>query len=94
VTINKIEQALKKKKQKPLKFTRRTAASCRLKKETVGCYALAKDVVYTLNEDELDALGDISSFDANKLRELYNALPTWLHDMADAFSKEAANTFP
>jgi hypothetical protein len=94
VTINKIKQTLKKKEQKPSKFTRQTATSCRLKKETAGYYALAKDVVYTLDKDELDALGDTSSFNANELRELYNALPTWLYNIADAFSKEAANTLP
>jgi hypothetical protein len=76
VTINKIKQALEKKKQKPSKSTRQIATSCRLKKKTAGCCALAKDVVYTLDEDKPDALSDTSSFDANELRELYNALPT------------------
>jgi hypothetical protein len=95
VTINKIEQALKKKEQKPSKSARRTTASCRLKKkETAGCRALTKDVVYTLDENEPDALSDTSSFDANKLKELYNSLPTWLHDIANAFSKKAVNTLP
>jgi hypothetical protein len=95
VTINKIEQALKKKEQKPPKSARRTTASCRLKKkETAGCRALTKDVVYTLDENELDAFGDTSSFDANELRELRDSLPTWLHDIANAFFKKAANTLP
>jgi hypothetical protein len=94
VTINKIKQALKKKEQKPSKSTRQIVASCRLKKETAGYYALAKDVVYTLDKDKLDALSDTNSFDANKLKELYNALSTWLYDIADAFFKEAANTLP
>jgi hypothetical protein len=75
VTINKIKQALKKKKQKLLKSARRTIASCYLKKkETAEYYALTKDVIYTLNENELDALSNTSSFDANKLRELRNSL--------------------
>jgi hypothetical protein len=95
VTINEIEQALKKKERKPPKSARRTAASCRLKKkETAGCRALTKDVVYTLDENEPDALGDTSSFDANELRELRDSLPTWLHDIANAFSKKAADTLP
>jgi hypothetical protein len=75
VTINKIKQALKKKKQKLLKSARRTITSCYLKKkETAEYYALTKDVIYTLNENELDALSNTSSFDANKLRELRNSL--------------------
>jgi len=95
VTINEIKQALKKKERKPPKSARRTTASCRLKKkETAGCRALTKDVVYTLNENKPDALSDTSSFDANELRELRDSLPTWLHDMANAFSKKAANTLP
>jgi hypothetical protein len=50
--------------------------------------------MYTLNENELDALGDTSSFDANELKELRNSLLTWLHDIANAFFKKAANTLP
>jgi hypothetical protein len=76
VTINKIKQALKKKKQKPSKSAWQIVAFCRLKKKTAGCCALAKDVVYTLDEDKLDALSNTSSFDANELKELYNALST------------------
>jgi hypothetical protein len=95
VTINKIKQVLKKKEQKPLKFTRRTVASCRLKKkETAGYYALTKDVVYTLNENKLDAFSNTSSFNTNKLKELRNSLLTWLYNIANTFSKKAANTFP
>jgi hypothetical protein len=78
-----------------LKFTRQIVASCRLKKKkTAKYYALTKDVIYTLNENELDALSDTSSFDANKLKELRDSLLTWLHDIANAFSKKAANTLP
>jgi hypothetical protein len=95
VTINEIKQALKKKEQKPLKFARQTVASCRLKKKkTAGYRALTKDVMYTLDKNELNALSNTSSFDANELRELYNSLPTWLYNIANAFSKKAANTFP
>jgi hypothetical protein len=50
--------------------------------------------MYTLDENEPDALGDTSSFDANELRELRDSLPTWLHDIANAFSKKAVNTLP
>jgi hypothetical protein len=76
VTINKIKQALKKKEQKPSKSARRTAASCRLKKKkTAGYYALTKDVVYTLDKNEPNALSNTNSFDANELRELRNSLP-------------------
>ena len=50
-------------------------ASCRLKKkETTGCCALTKDIIYTLDENELDALGNINSFDANELKELRDSL--------------------
>jgi hypothetical protein len=78
-----------------LKSAWQTVASCRLKKKkTARCCALTKDVMYTLNKNELDALGDTSSFDANELKELRNSLLTWLHDIANAFFKKAANTFP
>jgi hypothetical protein len=78
-----------------LKFAWRTAASCRLKKKKTAEYcALTKDIVYTLDENELDALGNTSSFDANELKELRNSLLTWLYNIANAFSKKAANTFP
>jgi hypothetical protein len=77
VTINKIKQALKKKKQKPSKSARRTITSYRLKKKkTAGCYALTKDIVYTFDENEPDALSNTNSFDANELRELRDSLLT------------------
>jgi hypothetical protein len=70
-------------------------ASYRLKKkETVKCRALTKDIVYTLDENELNAFSNTSSFDANELRELRDSLPIWLHDIANAFSKKAVNTLP
>jgi hypothetical protein len=70
-------------------------ASCRLKKkEIAGYYVLTKDIIYTLNENELDALSNTSSFDANKLKKLYNSLLTWLYNIANAFFKKATNTFP
>jgi ABC-type thiamine transport system substrate-binding protein len=77
VTINKIKQAFKKKKQKPLKFTRQIVASYYLKKKkTARCRALTKDIVYTLNKNELDALSNTSSFDTNELKELRDSLLT------------------
>jgi hypothetical protein len=78
-----------------LKSTRQTIAFYYLKKkEIAGYYALTKDIIYTLNKNELDALGNTSSFDANKLKELRNSLPTWLYNIANAFFKKATNTFP
>jgi len=50
--------------------------------------------VYTLEEDDQDALGNTTTPDARELEELRNVLPDWLHDMADAFSKKAADTLP
>jgi hypothetical protein len=77
VTINKIKQALKKKEQKPLKSARQIIASCRLKKKkTAGYYALTKDVVYTLDENKLNAFNNTNSFDVNELKELRNSLLT------------------
>ncbi len=60
--------------------------------QIVGCCALTKDVVYTLNKDEQDALGNITAFNANELKELRSSLLPWLHDMANAFSKKAVDT--
>ena len=77
-----------------MKFARQIVTSYYLKKKkTIKYRALTKDIIYTLNKNKLDALSNTSSFDANKLRELYNSLSTWLHDIADAFFKKAANTF-
>jgi hypothetical protein len=50
--------------------------------------------VYSLDEDEQDALGDTTISDAVKIKELKAALPPWLYELADAFSKRAANTLP
>ncbi len=50
--------------------------------------------MYALDEDEQDALGNTTAFDANELEELRSSLPPWLRDMANAFSKKAADTLP
>ena len=34
------------------------------------------------------------SLDVKELQELRASLPAWLYDMADAFSKRAADTLP
>jgi hypothetical protein len=51
------------------------ATSCYLKKKkTAKYYALTKDIIYTLDENKLNALSNTNSFDINKLKELYNSL--------------------
>jgi hypothetical protein len=78
-----------------LKSTRQIVVSYRLKKKkTAEYYALTKDIIYTLNKNELNTLSNTSSFDANKLKELRDSLLTWLYNIANAFSKKATNTFP
>jgi hypothetical protein len=41
-----------------------------MRPQIVGCYALAEDIVYTLEEDEQDALGNTTVSDARELEEL------------------------
>jgi hypothetical protein len=93
VTIDEIDHALEKVKRKsPLS---RTVIPKRPKRtQSAGCHALAKEVVYSLDEDEQDALGDTTISDAVEIKELKAALPPWLHELADAFSKRAADTLP
>jgi len=55
---------------------------------------LTKDVIYTLDEDEQDALGNTTTFDAKELKDLQATLPDWLYDIANAFSKKAIDTLP
>jgi hypothetical protein len=51
------------------------AVSYRLKKKkTAEYYALTKDIIYTLNENKLNALSNTSSFNANELKELRDSL--------------------
>jgi hypothetical protein len=65
-----------------------------MRPQIAGCHALAEDVVYTLEEDEQDALGNTTVPNARELEELRSVLPNWLHDMADAFLKKAVDTLP
>jgi hypothetical protein len=50
--------------------------------------------MYSLNEDEQDALDNIMISDAVEIEELKAALPPWLHELVDTFLKRAANTLP
>ncbi len=101
VTIDEIDHILEKRGRKPPKEVRRKTSNRRtlllrqpVGPQIAGCRALTKDVVYALDEDEQDALGNTPAFDANELEELRSSLPPWLRDMADAFSKKAADTLP
>ena len=55
---------------------------------------MAKEVVYSLDEDEQDVLGNITISDAVEIEELKAALLPWLYELVDAFSKRAADMFP
>ena len=93
VTIDEIDHALEKVKRKP-------PLSCiivlkRLKKtQLAGCYALAKEVMYSLDEDEQDTLGNTTISDTVEIEELKATLLPWLYKLVDAFSKRAADTLP
>jgi hypothetical protein len=43
--------------------------------QIVGCYALVEDVVYILEEDKQDALGNTTVSNARELEELRSVLP-------------------
>ncbi len=95
VTISEIDQALEKRGRKPPRATRRIAILSRPKKtEFAGCRALAQDVLYSIEGDEPDALGDNQPFDAKEMQELRAMLPDWLSDLPGAFSKKAADSLP
>lgn len=98
VTIDEIDHVLEKRGRRPPKVTKRPTLMTILQRprgpQVTGCRALTKDVVYALEEDEQDALGNTTAFDANELKGLQATLPEWLHDMADAFSKKAADALP
>jgi hypothetical protein len=51
-------------------------------------------VVYSLDEEEQDALGNTTISDTIEIEELKAALPSWLHELIGAFSKRAADTLP
>jgi hypothetical protein len=93
VTIDEINQALEKVERKA-PFSHTAVLKRPKKTQSAGCHALAQEVVYSLDEEEQDALGDNTISDAVELEELRAVLPPWLHDMADAFSKKAADTLP
>jgi hypothetical protein len=93
MTIDEIDYTLEKVKRKPP--LSRIVVLKRLKKtQLAGCYALAKEVMYSLDEDEQDTLGNITILDAIEIKELKAALPPWLHELVDAFLKRAVNTLP
>ena len=101
VTIDEIDHVLEKRRRKTPNARRQRTSRRQLrpsrrltKLQTAGCKALTKDVIYTLDEDEQDALGNTTPSAAQELEELRATLPDWLHDMADAFSKKAADTLP
>ena len=55
---------------------------------------MTKDVIYTLDKDKQDALGNITIFNAKELKDRQATLLDWLYDIANAFLKKAADTLP
>jgi hypothetical protein len=101
IIINELNYILKKQEQKPPRVKKQQASRqqiqllCRLMRPQIaGCHALAEDVVYTLEEDEQDALGNTTVPNARELEELRSALLNWLHNMANVFLKKAVDTLP
>jgi len=101
ITIDELDHILEKRGRKPPRVKRQPTGNQRVQllqrskgPQTAGCHALTKDVIYTLDEDEQDALGNTTTFDAKELKDLQATLPDWLYDIADAFSKKAADTLP
>jgi hypothetical protein len=92
ITIDEIDHELEKRSRKPKRPLSTSPAKRRPKSQSAGCSAQTRDLIYTLDADEQDALGDTSFFDEEELRELQASLPTWLSNMASAFSKKAADT--
>jgi hypothetical protein len=51
-------------------------------------------MIYSLDKDEQDVLGNTTILDAVKIEELKAVLPSWLYELIDVFSKRAANALP
>jgi len=94
ITIDEIDHELEKRGRKPRKHPSLSTATKRPKTHLAGCSAQTRDLIYTLDVDEQDALGDTSFFDPGELQELRTILPSWLDDMTSAFSRKAADTLP
>jgi hypothetical protein len=94
ITIDEIDHELEKRDRKPRKRSASPPAPRRPKTHFAGCLAQTRDLIYTLDMDEQDALGDTSFFNPGELQELQTILPPWLSDMASAFSRKAVDTLP
>jgi hypothetical protein len=94
VTIDEIDHILEKQGRKPKRCPLPPVVIRRLTLQPAGCYAQTSDLIYSLDADEPDALGNTLSFDPKELQELRVSLPIWLRDMARAFSKKAADELP
>ena len=94
VTIDEIDHILEKQGRRPKRCPLPPVVIRRLTLQPAGCYAQTSDLIYSLDADEPDALGNTLSFDPKELQELRVSLPIWLRDMARAFSKKAADTLP
>jgi hypothetical protein len=100
ISIAEIDHVLEKRGRRPPqtpRFTVRPGWEFRQRplRLRAGCKLLSQDLVYALDEDDLqDAMGDTEPIGTGELSQLRSKLPDWLHDMAQSFSKQAADILP